>query len=52
MIPETNFQSRTPPPLPAPKKVYHANLPPGKIYLEIETPGKNHNQRTLRFLRP
>ena len=27
-----------------PEKGSCANLPPGKIYLEIEPPGKNHNQ--------
>ena len=27
-----------------PKKGNYANLPSGKIYLEIETSGKNHNQ--------
>ena len=30
-----------------PKKGNYANLPPGKIYLEIETSGKNHNQEIL-----
>ena len=27
-----------------PEKGSCQNLPPGKIYLEIEPPGKNHNQ--------
>ena len=40
MIAEIIFESATP------KKVNSAHLPPGKIYLEIETPGKNHNQGT------
>ena len=40
MIPEKSFESATP------KKVNSANLRPGKIYLKIETPGKNHNQGT------
>ena len=40
MIPEKIFESATP------KKVNWANLLPGKIYLKIETPGKNHNQGT------
>ena len=30
-----------------PKKGNCANLLPGKIYLEIETSGKNHNQEIL-----
>ena len=34
-----NFQSHTR------KKSNSVDLPPVKIYLEIETPGKNHNQR-------
>ena len=34
MILEKIFESATP------KKVNSANLPPGKIYLKIETPGK------------
>ena len=46
MIPEKFFESTTP------KKVNSANLPPGKIYLKIETPGKNHNQGTPGFLCP
>ena len=37
MPPEKKIQS------PTLKKV---NIPPGKIYFEIETPGKNHNQGT------
>ena len=40
MIAEIIFESTTP------KKVNSAHLPPGKIYLEIEDPGKNHYQGT------
>ena len=40
MIPQKIFESA------ALKKVNSANLLPGKIYLEIEIPGKNHNQGT------
>ena len=40
MVPEKNLESATP------KKVNSANLPPGKIYFEIETPGKSYNRGT------
>ena len=39
MIPEKMLESATP------KKVNSENLPPGKIYLKIETPGKKSQSR-------
>ena len=38
MMPENKFQ------FTHPKKGNCANLPPGKVYLEIETSEKNDNQ--------
>ena len=46
MTPEIVFESATP------RKVNSANLPSGKMYLEIETLGKNHNQGTPGLLHP
>ena len=46
MIPEKNFESATL------KKVNIPNLPPGKIYLEIETPGKITIRGPPGFLHP
>ena len=43
MIAEIIFESNTP------KKVNSAHLPLGKIYLEIKSPGKNHNQGTTQI---
>ena len=49
MIPKTYFQS---PPPPKKKNVNHANLPPGKTYLEIEPLEKIIIKGLPGFLRP